>query len=96
MGLAIILTIISNAAGVALVPLWMQAVLSSGASGMAISFSYANLLLKLVLSALAPTLLGKALREAVPPVKRFVQGHRIGLSVTSNTMLAILIWQTIR
>jgi hypothetical protein len=46
---------------------------------------------KLLLSCLAPTLLGKGLRSW-QPARRFTTRHRVALSMFSNANLAVLIW----
>jgi hypothetical protein len=58
-----------------------------------LNFDYAPTFLKLVLSCLIPTVVGKLAREFIPPVRRLVATHGKFLSILANTNLAILIWQ---
>ncbi len=94
---AILLTVGSNVVGVVLIPLWLKAVLTSaGRAGVdGLDISYADIFVKLLISSLIPTVIGKLLRDFVPPVARFVRGHKAFLSIVNNTSLAMIIWQTI-
>jgi sodium/bile acid cotransporter 7 len=94
--LAIFLTVGTNILGVVLIPLWLRAVLSGAQTGVQkLNISYLDLFLKLLLSFSIPTAIGKILREYVPGVLSFVRAHKTHLSLFSNTILAMLIWQTI-
>ncbi|GBF89758.1 BASS family transporter [Raphidocelis subcapitata] len=96
--LAILLTTFTNAVGVALIPLWLKGVIGkqrrrSGLSG-TLSINYGPTFVKLMLSCLAPSILGKLLRTW-QPARRFATRHRVALSMFSNANLAVLIWQTV-
>jgi sodium/bile acid cotransporter 7 len=94
---AILLTVGTNVLGVVLIPLWLKAILpSAGNAGVdGLDISYADIFVKLLISSLIPTVIGKVLRDFVPAVTRFVQGHKTLLSLLNNTSLAMIIWQTI-
>jgi predicted Na+-dependent transporter len=95
-GLAIFLTVVTNILGIALVPLWLKAMLntpgspllnssSSTAAGQlhsSISINVAEMFVKLLLSNLAPTLLGKLLRDCCPAVRSWVLRSRTSLAIT--------------
>lgn len=96
MALAIFLTVGTNILGVVLIPLWLRAVLTGAKHGVEnLNISYLDLFLKLLLSFTVPTVVGKALREYCPGVLPFVRAHKTALSLFSNTILAVIIWQTI-
>ena len=93
---AILLTVGTNIVGVVLIPLWLKAVTSAGRAGVdGLDISYADIFVKLLISSLIPTVIGKLLRDFVPPVARFVRAHKTFLSIVNNTSLAMIIWQTI-
>eukprot|EP00898_Chlorokybus_atmophyticus_P007212 jgi/Chlat1/7492/Chrsp61S07014 len=94
--LAIFLTVGSNVIGVILIPLWLKALLSGDAAGVAkLNISFVDIFVKLLISFLVPTLLGKGLREFSPAALNFQRKYKQELSIISNTNLALLIWQTI-
>ena len=96
--LAILLTTLTNVAGVAAIPLWLRGVLGGsggGGAGGAVRVDFVPVFVKLLLSCLAPTLLGKAARELLPPARRLAEAHGAALSVFSNFNLAFIIWQTL-
>lgn len=95
-GLAIFLTVASNVVGVIFVPLWLKVMLTSGNNGIVdLNINIADIFVKLLLSNFVPTLLGKLLRDLVPPVGRWVKNHRVLLSLINNSSLAFIIWQTL-
>eukprot|EP00882_Tetradesmus_deserticola_P025204 GHRQ01027667.1.p1 GENE.GHRQ01027667.1~~GHRQ01027667.1.p1 ORF type:complete len:309 (+),score=129.95 GHRQ01027667.1:951-1877(+) len=95
-GLAIFLTVASNVVGVIFVPLWLKVMLSAGTSGIQdIHINIADIFVKLLLSNLVPTVLGKLLRDCVKPVGAWVTRNRTLLSIINNTSLAFIIWQTL-
>ncbi|KAI8463222.1 MAG: SBF-like CPA transporter family-domain-containing protein [Monoraphidium minutum] len=94
--LAILLTVATNVLGVIAIPGWLQATLRVGQGGVEdVTISFLDIFVKLLLSFFVPTAIGKALRELCPPARRFATAHKTGLSVLSNTNLALLIWQTL-
>jgi solute carrier family 10 (sodium/bile acid cotransporter), member 7 len=82
-------------AGVLFIPLWLKAMLSKDTHGLSLNIDFWDIFVKLLISFLVPTLIGKVLRELVPAVNVFVKKYKKVLSVTSNTMLALIIWQTL-
>eukprot|EP00882_Tetradesmus_deserticola_P030999 GHRQ01035033.1.p2 GENE.GHRQ01035033.1~~GHRQ01035033.1.p2 ORF type:complete len:248 (-),score=67.41 GHRQ01035033.1:362-1075(-) len=95
-GLAIFLTVASNVVGVIFVPLWLKVMLSAGTSGIQdLHINIAIIFVKLLLSNLVPTVLGKLLRDCVKPVGAWVTRNRTLLSIINNTSLAFIIWQTL-
>eukprot|EP00775_Hariotina_reticulata_P005196 gene5196-5434_t len=96
MGLAIFLTVASNILGVVLVPLWLKVMLGQGTTGVqGLSINLIDMFVKLLLSVLVPTVLGKLARDLSRPVGAWVKAHRVLLSVVNNTSLALIIWQTL-
>ncbi|KAI8476773.1 MAG: putative sodium bile acid cotransporter [Monoraphidium minutum] len=96
--MAILLTVTSNVVGVALIPLWLRAAIGGGHQaglGASLNIDYLPTFVKLLLSCLAPTVIGKLLRELCGPARRAATDHPRLLSLISNASLAILIWQTI-
>ncbi|KIZ05648.1 hypothetical protein MNEG_2317, partial [Monoraphidium neglectum] len=96
--MAIFLTVASNIVGVALIPVWLQAVIGGGHTagiGSKLTIDYAPTFVKLLLSCLVPTVAGKLLREFCGPARRLAANHKQKLSLFSNGNLAVLIWQTI-
>jgi solute carrier family 10 (sodium/bile acid cotransporter), member 7 len=63
--------------------------------GVSLNIDFWDIFVKLLISFLVPTLIGKALRELVPAVYAFQKKYKKVLSVTSNSMLALIIWQTL-
>jgi solute carrier family 10 (sodium/bile acid cotransporter), member 7 len=82
-------------AGVIFIPLWLKAMLGGRHHGVSLNIDFWDIFVKLLISFLVPTLIGKALRELVPPVYGFQKKYKKVLSVTSNSMLALIIWQTL-
>lgn len=61
--LAIFLTVGTNLLGVILIPLWLKALLSSGAPGVEdLNVDFVDIFVKLLISFLVPTVIGKSLR----------------------------------
>lgn len=95
-GLAIFLTVASNVVGVIFVPLWLKVMLAAGTSGVAsLNINIADIFVKLLLSNLVPTVLGKLLRDTCKPVGAWVGRNRVLLSLVNNSSLAFIIWQTL-
>ena len=83
--------------GVLLIPLWLKAILPFAGQDVVdgLDINYFDIFVKLLISSLGPTLIGKALRDFIPTITRFVRAHKTLLSLVSNTSLAMIIWQTI-
>ena len=66
----------------------IKAMLSGGAAGVeSLNINFVDIFVKLLISFMVPTVLGKALRELVPAVFRFQREYKTTLSVISNTNL---------
>jgi len=90
------LTVFSNLLGVIAIPMWLTAMLKKGAAGVdSLTINALDIFVKLLISFLVPTLAGKALRELCPPVNRFQKAQKPALSMLSNSVLALLILQTL-
>ncbi|GBF93964.1 sodium Bile acid symporter family [Raphidocelis subcapitata] len=93
---SILLTVATNTIGVIAIPLWLKATLQAGKGGVDdVTINFLDIFVKLLLSFFVPTMIGKAVRELLPPAKRFAQAHKQALGIFANTNLALLIWQTI-
>jgi len=90
--LALLLTVGSNLIGVATVPFVVRIVLSSSSS---INLSPVPLLLKLLVSVLAPLILGALARAYFKPLGTFASSHKTQLSMLSNFLLVLIVWQTV-
>jgi solute carrier family 10 (sodium/bile acid cotransporter), member 7 len=70
--------------------------LSKNSDGVeSLNINFVDIFVKLLISFLVPTVVGKALRDLVPSVNAFQAQYKKALSLTSNTMLAMIIWQTL-
>eukprot|EP00192_Tetraselmis_astigmatica_P006473 CAMPEP_0117687150 /NCGR_PEP_ID=MMETSP0804-20121206/22956_1 /TAXON_ID=1074897 /ORGANISM="Tetraselmis astigmatica, Strain CCMP880" /LENGTH=440 /DNA_ID=CAMNT_0005499143 /DNA_START=94 /DNA_END=1416 /DNA_ORIENTATION=- len=97
--LALMLTVTTNVVGVFTTPLMLSLMLSlSGMDTAAtgdITFDTGALILKLILTILLPTLVGKVIRESHKAVPAWVTNHKVALSLTNNSLLIIIVWMTI-
>jgi hypothetical protein len=79
--LAILLTVVTNVLGVAVIPLWLKATLTEGRGGVEqLQINFLDIFVKLLLSFFVPTVIGKLLRELVR--FSFVHLHRGGAQVS--------------
>lgn len=70
--------------------------LEQGSNGVdSLKIDFVDIFVKLVISFLIPTVLGKGMRDFIPAVYEFQKTHKVKLSMFSNSMLAMLIWQTV-
>eukprot|EP00755_Sulcionema_specki_P007850 Sspe_Gene.39339::Locus_18978_Transcript_2_3_Confidence_0.400_Length_1452::g.39339::m.39339/K14347/SLC10A7, P7; solute carrier family 10 (sodium/bile acid cotransporter), member 7 len=90
-GLALMITVSTNLLGTLTTPFALKAVLS----GTSASFDAVKLLVKLLVTILAPTLVGKALAEFVPPIARFSKDYKVPLTIFSNFNLVLIVWQSV-
>lgn len=60
-----------------------------------LNINFVDIFVKLLISFLVPTVAGKALRDLVPSINAFQARYKKTLSLISNTMLAMIIWQTL-
>lgn len=94
-GLAIALTVVSNAIGVAVMPLWLETLLAKGTQQQ-LARPFPLLIAKLAVNNLLPTLLGKLLREvSTKRVAPWADKNKAWLGVFSNFCLAVIILQNI-
>ncbi|KAG5188635.1 cysteine proteinase cathepsin F [Tribonema minus] len=89
--LALMLTVFSNLLGVLITPFWLQAFFS----GQDVAIDALDLLVNLLITVLAPLLVGQAIRFLVPPVRTLVTRHKTALKLISSTSLALIVWQTV-
>lgn len=90
--LALFLTVATNLLGIVTVPYELQLVLRGSS---VVSVDPGSLVLKLILTVLVPTVIGKVARSMSERVRTFVTNHKVGLSIFSHTNLACIIWQTL-
>jgi sodium/bile acid cotransporter 7 len=90
--IALLLTIVSNVLGVFTMPLWLAALLADSGLG---QIDIPDLLLKLSITTLVPSLLGKALRDCNKRAEAFAKRYRTELSMLSTANLAFVVWQTL-
>ncbi|KAL4439853.1 hypothetical protein ABPG75_002854 [Micractinium tetrahymenae] len=95
-GLALLLTVASNLLGIFTMPIWLKALFHG--SSLDVHVDIPNLLAKLVITILVPSVIGKALRE-LPPlnkrVKKFTADWKTTLSLFSVFNLAMIVWQSL-
>ncbi|KAF6235189.1 SBF-like CPA transporter family-domain-containing protein [Scenedesmus sp. NREL 46B-D3] len=92
--LALLLTVATNLLGIVTVPYELRLVLSTGGVS-TVSVEPGSLVVKLLLTVLAPSVMGKLARDLSKPVQRFVTRHKIPLSLFSTLNLACIVWQTL-
>ncbi|GIL46904.1 hypothetical protein Vafri_3772 [Volvox africanus] len=94
--IALLLTVATNMVGVLTMPLYLKLLfLNFDTEGLKLNINIPDLLLKLTLTILVPSVLGKALRELFRPVEAFAKKYRTHLSLLSTTNLACIVWQTL-
>jgi sodium/bile acid cotransporter 7 len=87
--------VVTNLLGIVTVPYTLRLVLSSSGGTAAVSVEPQALVVKLLLTVLVPTVLGKLARDFIPPVCRFVTRYKTQLSMFSTLNLAAIVWQTL-
>ena len=90
--LALLLTVATSLLGIVTVPYELKLILSGSN---VVSVEPGNLVVKLILTVLVPTVIGKALCSMCKPVKAAARRHKIALSLFSHTNLAMIICQTL-
>ncbi|EFN59401.1 hypothetical protein CHLNCDRAFT_49947 [Chlorella variabilis] len=97
-GLALLLTVASNIAGIFTMPLWLKALLGGSDELESVSVDIPNLLARLTITILVPSVLGKLLRE-LPPfskhVKKLTASYKTAISMFSVIMLSMIVWQSL-
>jgi predicted Na+-dependent transporter len=89
--LALILCILSNALGVATMPFYLKAILSSGD----VSVDAIALLVYLIISALAPLVIAKIIRDNWKTIRDYVAKNDAWFWIYSNTHLLCIVWQAV-
>uniref|UniRef100_A0A383W7R8 Uncharacterized protein n=1 Tax=Tetradesmus obliquus TaxID=3088 RepID=A0A383W7R8_TETOB len=92
--LALLLTVATNLLGIVTVPYELRLVLSTG-SVSTVSVEPGSLVVKLILTVLVPSVIGKLARDLFKPVQRFVTRFKTPLSLFSTLNLACIVWQTL-
>lgn len=91
--LALMLTVCSNILGILTTPFALSFIVSQGKEN--VKLDTVSLLVKLALSMLVPLLIGKTVRESVPPVKKIVTKYSQWFTFVSNFSLILIVWQTL-
>eukprot|EP00243_Klebsormidium_subtile_P002542 TRINITY_DN1508_c0_g1_i4.p1 TRINITY_DN1508_c0_g1~~TRINITY_DN1508_c0_g1_i4.p1 ORF type:complete len:400 (+),score=16.87 TRINITY_DN1508_c0_g1_i4:100-1299(+) len=90
--LALFLTVATNILGIVTVPYVLKLLLLGSST---ISINALDLFVKLVITVLVPTLIGKLLNSTSAWVRSFVQTHKVALSLFSTSNLVLIVWQTL-
>lgn len=86
----------TNLLGIVTVPYEFRLVLSSTPTATSVvSVDPQNLVVKLLLTVLVPSVIGKLARDFIKPVCRFVTKYKTALSMFSTLNLAAIVWQTL-
>ncbi|CAK0786867.1 hypothetical protein CVIRNUC_010081 [Coccomyxa viridis] len=88
--LALMLLVLSNTLAVFIAPFLIKAMLASRSDG--IHLDSAGLLINLVVTVLAPSIVGKVIRELIPPVGKWVSSNRVTMGLLNNGTLIIIVW----
>jgi len=89
--LALLVTVATNLLGSFTMPLMLKLILSEAD----VSFNATQLLAKLVLAILFPTLLGKLLCDLIPGAAAVSKDWKTPLTVLSNLCLCSIVWMTV-
>lgn len=89
--LALLLCVGSNTIGIATIPFFLQAMLSSSTD---VSLDAVDLLIKLVIGILVPLTIGKLLLN-IPAIQRFTKNQKTVLKLLNNGSLIMVLWQSI-
>jgi sodium/bile acid cotransporter 7 len=93
--LALILLIGTNLIAVFTLPLWLKALIGGDGGSYTLEFSLGQMFWQLIVTVFVPAVVGKALRELIPPVARFATKYKEPLSMFSVANLAFIVWQTL-
>lgn len=94
--LALLLTVVTNLTAVVTVPFWLSAMFKTKSSDTeGATIDPVSLLLKLLVTVLAPLVLGKLLRDLFPPVRRTVKKYKVYFGLCNNLFLTLIVWCTI-
>ena len=90
--LALFLTVTTNFLAIATIPFILQAVLSGTGP---VKVDPVNLVIKLLITVVAPTAMGLCTCAASQRTAAWVQRNKVALGMLSHTSLAMIIWQTL-
>lgn len=90
--LALFLTVVTNLLGIVTVPYTLRLVLANTG---AVTVEPQSLVVKLIITVLVPTVVGKLLQVCVPGMQGWVSRHKTKLSMFSTINLAMIVWQTL-
>ena len=93
--LALLLTAGTNILGVGTTPFLFQAVLQSAGLGVNAKLNPVHLLVKLAVVVLTPCVIGKVLRDLVPPIQRAVDANRVSVGIAVNAFLICIVWMSV-
>jgi len=93
--LALMLTAGTNILGVVTSPFFLKAVISSRGVAANATLNPVNLLVKLLITVLAPCMAGKVLRELSKAVQELVKKHKTAVSLTTNFLLIMIVWMQV-
>lgn len=85
----------TNLLGIVTVPYEFRLVLRSVPTTTVVSVDPQNLVVKLLLTVLVPSVIGKLARDLSKTVCSFVTKHKTALSLFSTLNLAAIVWQTL-
>lgn len=89
--LALMITVTANLLGCFTTPLWLSAVLG----GVDAEIDVLNLLVKLVVTLLLPTVFGKMLQMSSPKAAQFSKDWKTALNIFSSFNLVFVVWQSV-
>jgi sodium/bile acid cotransporter 7 len=88
--LGLLFTVATNVLGIIISPLMVKAVLGSQLD---VHVDKIDLMIKLGVSILMPLLVGKALREAIKPVRDNIKYWKVPLYLINNLQITLIVWQ---
>lgn len=89
--LALMMTVSTNLLGCFTTPLFLAAALGS----LDVQINVVLLLIKLVLSLLVPTIIGKLAQVLIPGAAKFSKDRKTPLTIVSNFNLVFVVWQSV-
>lgn len=89
--LALLLTVLSNLIGIVVSPIFVKLVLGN----LDAQLDTMELLIKLLVSILMPLVVGKLVREFIPPALKFAKKYKVPLYLFNNFQIIMIVWQTL-
>lgn len=89
--LALMITVTTNLLGCFTTPLWLSAALN----GVDAEIDVLNLVVKLVVTLLLPTVLGKMVQMSSPKAGQFSKDWKTQLTIFSNFNMVFVVWQSV-